>query len=249
MYDFLIVGAGFSGSVVARQLADRGKKVLLVDRRSHIGGNAHDKTDENGVVIHPYGPHIFHTNSKKVIEFLSRFTDWRFYEHRVLAVVDGKQYPLPINRTTVNQLYRLDLDEKGVENYFESVRQPKNEIRSSEDVVLNSVGHDLCEKFFRGYTKKQWGMDLSELSAGVAARIPTRTNDDDRYFTDTYQFMPSAGYTSMFEKIIDSPLIELRLGTDFKDIKSQFFGVKIIFTGPIDEYYESVPRGWHRQLS
>jgi len=238
MHDFLIVGAGFSGSVLARQLADKGKKVLLIDRRSHVGGNAYDTTDDNGVLIHPYGPHIFHTNSKAVIEFLSRFTDWRFYEHRVLAVVNGKKYPLPINKTTVNQLYNLELDEQGVEKYYESVREPKSEIKSSEDVVLNSVGHDLCEKFFRGYTRKQWGMDLSELSAGVAARIPTRTNDDDRYFTDTYQLMPSAGYTRMFERIIDSPLIELRLNTVFKDIKAQLPEVKIIFTGPIDEYYD-----------
>jgi len=236
-FDFLVVGAGFAGAVVARQFADAKKQVLLIDRRSHIGGNAYDKIDLNGVMIHPYGPHIFHTNNKEIIQFLSRFTDWRFYEHRVLAVVDGKKYPLPINRTTINQLYGLSLDEKGVERYLESVRQPRAQIKTSEDVILNSIGYDLCEKFFRGYTRKQWGIDLSALSAGVAARIPTRTNDDDRYFTDTYQLMPSAGYSRMFEKMLDSSFISLRLSVDYKDIKNQFPGLKTVFTGRIDEYY------------
>jgi protoporphyrinogen oxidase len=126
-----------------------------------------------------------------VFAYLSRFTDWRFYEHRVLAAVDGRLYSLPINRLTLNALYNLDLDESGAAAHFERVRIPIAEIRTSEDVVLNSVGPDLCEKFFRGYTRKQWGLDLSELAAGVAARIPTRTNEDDKYFSDTFQFMPA----------------------------------------------------------
>ena len=135
-YDYLIVGAGFAGSVCARELAEAGKSVLIIDKRNHIGGNAYDCHDENGVLIHPYGPHIFHTNSKKIFEYLSKFTDWRFYEHRVLAVVNGIKYPLPINRTTINQLYGLDLDESGVSNYLEKVKIPRTEIKNSEDVQI-----------------------------------------------------------------------------------------------------------------
>lgn len=236
-YDFLIVGAGFAGAVCAQQLAHAGKSVLLIDRRSHIGGNAHDVVDAHGVLIHPYGPHIFHTNSKRVFEYLSAFTDWRFYEHRVLAQVDGRLYPLPINRTTVNALYGLQLDEEGVARHFESVRLPRKEISSSEDVVLGSVGEDLCEKFFRGYTRKQWALDLSELSAGVAARIPTRTGDDDRYFTDTYQFMPAQGYTKMFGRMLDHPRIEVRLSCDFAEVRAKESFRHLVYTGPIDAYY------------
>jgi UDP-galactopyranose mutase len=236
-YDYLIVGAGFAGTVCAQQLAETGKKVLVIDKRPQIGGNAFDKRDEHGVLVHPYGPHIFHTNSKRIFEYLSRFTDWRFYEHRVLAVVDGETYPIPINRTTINKLYGLDLNENEVEKYLDSVRETRQPIRTSEDVVLGSVGHDLCEKFFRGYTKKQWGLDLSELSAGVAARIPTRTNDDDRYFTDTFQFMPAQGYTKMFERMLASENITVRLSTDLAEIKNEAQWGHMIYTGPIDAYF------------
>jgi UDP-galactopyranose mutase len=235
---FLVVGAGFAGSVCARELAEAGHSVLVVDKRPHIGGNAFDKVDEHGVLIHPYGPHIFHTNSKKVFEYLSRFTDWRFYEHRVLAKVGEQLVPIPINRTTINQLYGLNLTEEQVPGYLESVRVPKDTIRTSEDVVLNSVGHDLCDKFFRGYTRKQWGLDLSELSAGVAARIPTRTNDDDRYFSDTFQFMPNEGYTKMFERMLDHPNIRVQLNTDYKDVRASMPEAHVIYTGPIDAYFD-----------
>lgn len=235
--DYLIVGAGFAGAVMAERLARAGKSILIIDKRPHIGGNAYDCMDENGVLIHPYGPHIFHTNSKKVIEYLSQFTDWRFYEHRVLAQVDGKNYPLPINRQTINALYGMNLTEDEVVGHFEKVRIPLSEIKTSEDVVLSSVGHDLCEKFFRGYTRKQWGLDLSELSAGVAARIPTRTNDDDRYFADTYQFMPTHGYTAMFEKMLSHPNIQVRTTTSFDDVKTEYEWKHLIYTGPIDTYF------------
>lgn len=235
--DFLIVGAGFAGSVCARVLADAGKTVQLIDKRHHIGGNAYDERDAHGVLIHPYGPHIFHTNAKKVFEFLSRFTTWRFYEHRVLAQVGEQLLPIPINRTTINQLYGLDLSEDEVQGYLEKVRQPRDPLQTSEDVVLNSVGPDLCDKFFRGYTRKQWGLDLSQLSAGVAARIPTRSNDDDRYFSDTFQFMPAEGYTRMFERMLDHPGITVQTGCDFNDVRAQYEGVHIIYTGPIDAYF------------
>ncbi|MDI4631847.1 UDP-galactopyranose mutase [Pelomonas sp. V22] len=237
-YDHLIVGAGFAGSVCARMLAEAGRKVLLIDRRDHFGGNAYDRVDEHGVLIHPYGPHIFHTNSKRVFEFLSRFTDWRFYEHRVLAQVGEQLLPIPINRTTINKLYGLSLTGDEVQAYLDSVRQPRSPLATSEDVVLNSVGPDLCDKFFRGYTKKQWGLDLSELSAGVAARIPTRNDDDDRYFGDSFQFIPAAGYGRMFERMLDHPGIELRLNCDFRELRAEPPAEHIVYTGPIDAFFD-----------
>jgi UDP-galactopyranose mutase len=236
-YNGLVVGAGSAGAVCAQQLAAAGHRVLLIDKRPHIAGNAYDCVDKYGILIHPYGPHIFHTNSKRVFEYLSQFTDWRFYEHRVLANLKGRLYPIPINRTTINTLYNLNLDEEGVKNYIESVREPLDTVRTSEDVVLSSVGRDLCDKFFRGYTAKQWGLDLSELSAGVAARIPTRTNDDDRYFADTFQFMPAEGYTRMFERMLANPLIEVRTSTDFEDVKDSVNYGHLIYSGPIDAFY------------
>jgi len=235
--DYLVVGAGFSGAVCARQLADAGRWVRVVDRRTHIAGNAHDRYDDHGVLVHSYGPHIFHTNSAAVFDFLSRFTAWRPYEHRVLATVDGRHFPIPINRTTINAMYGMQLDEEGVRAFLERVREPRDPIRTSEDAVLASVGRDLCDKFFRGYTRKQWDLDLSELSASVAARIPTRHNDDDRYFTDRYQAMPRDGYTKLFERMLDHPNIELKLATDFKNERASSGSAPVIYTGPIDEYF------------
>lgn len=235
--DHLIIGAGFAGSTCARVLADAGRRVAIVDRRPHIGGNAWDTLDAHGVLVHPYGPHIFHTNSEAVMRFLSRFTTWRFYEHRVLAEVEDQLLPIPINRTTINRLYGLALDEDGVAQFLERVRTPREPLRTSEDVVLNSVGVDLCEKFFRGYTRKQWGLDLSELSAGVAARIPTRTSDDDRYFTDRYQFMPAEGYGAMFRRLLDHPLITVRTGCDDTQARAAFRFKHLVYTGPVDAYY------------
>lgn len=237
-YDFLIVGAGFAGAVCAEQLASKGKTCLVIDKRDHIGGNAYDCQDNTGVTIHPYGPHIFHTNSDRIFNYLSQFTEWRSYEHRVLAKVDDQLVPLPINRLTLNKLYGLDLDEAGAAAFLERVREPKNPILTSEDVVLNSVGTDLCEKFFRGYTAKQWALDLSQLSAGVAARIPTRTNDDDRYFTDKHQVMPLHGYASMFEKMFSSDCITVRLNTDYFEDRDAFSAKHLIYTGPIDRFFD-----------
>lgn len=237
-FDVLIVGAGFAGSVVARQLADAGRRVQVLEKRAHIAGNAFDRLDDHGHLIHEYGPHIFHTNSDMVIRWLSRFTAWRFYEHRVLAKVGEQLLPIPINRQTLNKLYGLNLDEAGAADYLEKVRQTRDKIQTSEDVVLNSVGPDLCDKFFRGYTRKQWGLDLSELSAGVAARIPTRTNDDDRYFTDTYQFMPEQGYTAMFERMLDHPHIQVSLNYDFFLNRPQLSWNTLVYTGPIDQFYD-----------
>jgi UDP-galactopyranose mutase len=241
-YDYLIVGAGFAGSVLAERLASQhGARVLLIDRRPHIGGNAYDEPNEAGILYHKYGPHIFHTNSDQVWDYLSQFTEWRPYEHRVRAFVRDQLVPIPINRTTLNKLFGLDLktDEEAAE-YLASRAEPVDDIQTSEDVVINAVGRELYELFFQGYTRKQWGLDPSELDKQVTSRIPTRTNTDDRYFTDIHQAMPLHGYTQMFEKMLDHPLIEKRLGTDFRDIKDRAHEIAdhIIYTGPIDEYFD-----------
>ncbi|WP_252383543.1 UDP-galactopyranose mutase [Acinetobacter sp. WCHAc060006] len=235
----LIVGAGFAGSVCARELAEAGHSILVVDRRNHIAGNAFDVKDEHGILIHQYGPHIFHTNSERIFNYLSKYTEWYQYEHRVRGVVEGIEYPFPINRDTLNQLYNLDLTEMQASEFYEKVREPKERVLSSEDVVLNSVGRDLYEKFFLNYTKKQWGLDPSQLKAGVAARIPTRTNSDDRYFTDKYQAMPLCGYTAMFENLLDHPNIQVQTSTEFKDVLNEenLFD-HIVYTGPIDAFYD-----------
>lgn len=235
--EILVVGAGFAGATCSRVLAEAGFDVHVIDRRAHIGGNAYDEHDAHGVLIHRYGPHLFHTNAERIFDWLGQFTEWRPYEHRVLAQVNGQLLPIPINRTTINRLYGLDLDEAGVAGFLEKVREPREPIRTSEDVVLNSVGRDLCDKFFRGYTRKQWGLDLSELSAGVAARIPTRSNDDDRYFTDTFQAMPKDGYTKLFERMLDHPNISIQLSTDYAQIKARFTPRHTVYTGPIDAYF------------
>lgn len=235
---FLIVGAGFSGAIIAQQLATLNYKVDIIDKRSHLAGNAYDLFDANNVLIHKYGPHIFHTNSERIFKFLSKFTEWRFYEHRVRSIVEGVEYPFPINRDTVNQLYNKEFTESEIENFFEKVRVPVDHPKTSEDVVLNSVGRDLYEKFFLNYTKKQWGLHPSELKAGVAARIPVRTNTDDRYFTDKFQAMPADGYTKMFERMLDHPNISVQLNTDFFDVKDRFAGHHIVYTGPIDAFYQ-----------
>jgi UDP-galactopyranose mutase len=235
--DVLVVGAGFSGAVVAEQLAAKGLEVLVIDKRDHIGGNAHDRLDEHGVLMHPYGPHIFHTNSQRIFDYLSRFTAWRPYEHHVLAKARDQLLPMPINIDTVNRLYGLDLDETTIQGFFDSVREPRHPIRTSEDVVLNAVGRDLYETFFRGYTRKQWGLDPSELAASVAARIPTRTDHDDRYFTDTYQAIPLEGYTALFTKLLDHRGIHVELGADFFEMRDRVQADHVVYTGPVDAYY------------
>jgi len=239
MFDYLIVGAGFAGSVLAERLARQaGKRVLLVDRRPHIGGNAYDHYDDGGILVHRYGPHIFHTNSERVVQYLSQFTAWRPYEHRVRAYVDGQHLPIPINLDTVNRLYGLDLTSEELTMFFAERAEPVDRPRTSEDVVLATVGRDLYEKFFRGYTRKQWGLDPSELDASVTKRIPTRTNRDDRYFTDTFQAMPRFGYTRMFEAMLDHPDVKVMLNTDYREIADVVPYEKLIFTGPIDEYFD-----------
>jgi UDP-galactopyranose mutase len=238
-FDYLIVGAGFAGSVLAERLANvLGQRVLIVDKRPHIGGNAYDRYDDAGVLIHPYGPHIFHTNSEDIFEYLSKFTEWRPYQHRVLASVDGQMVPMPINLDTINKLYGLNLTSFEVEKFFESVAEKKDEVKTSEDVVVSKVGRELYNKFFRGYTRKQWGLDPSELDASVTARVPTRTNRDDRYFADKFQAMPRHGYTRMFEKMLAHPNIKIMLNTDYRDIVDMVPWRHMIYSGPVDAFFD-----------
>ena len=238
-FDTLIVGAGFAGCVMAERLASvSGQKVLIVDQRSHIGGNAYDRYDDAGILIHPYGPHIFHTNSADVFKYLSKFTKWRPYEHKVLASVEGQLLPMPINLDTVNQLYGLSLTSFELEAYFASVAENIVDVRTSEDVVVNKVGRDLYNKFFRGYTRKHWGLDPSELDASVTARVPTRTNRDSRYFTDTYQAMPLHGYTRMFESMLSHPNIKVMLNTDYREVASVIPWRHMVYTGPVDKFFD-----------
>ncbi|HYJ63776.1 MAG TPA: UDP-galactopyranose mutase, partial [Parafilimonas sp.] len=238
MFDYLIVGAGFAGSVLAERLASQlHKKVLIIEKRNHIAGNAYDYYNKDGILIHKYGPHIFHTNSKKVFDYLSQFTPWRPYEHKVLASVDGQLVPIPINVNTINKLYCLNLSCNDAEKFLALKAEHVHRIKTSEDVVVSKVGRELYEKFFQGYTRKMWDLDPSELDASVTARVPTRTNKDDRYFTDTYQAMPLYGYTHLFQKMLSHPNIKIMLNTDYKEVIDMIPHKNLVYTGPVDEYF------------
>ncbi|MCK9424624.1 MAG: UDP-galactopyranose mutase [Ignavibacteriaceae bacterium] len=239
-YDYLIIGAGFAGSVMAERLASQfDKKILLVEKRNHIGGNAFDEYDEYGILVHKYGPHIFHTNSKEVFDYLSQFTEWRFYEHKVLANYQGDLFPIPINRTTINKFFDLHLTTEGeVKNFLSTKIEKRFPILNSEDIIINQVGRELFEAFFKNYTKKQWNLFPHELSPSVCGRIPVRFNDDSRYFTDKYQFMPKDGYTKMFEKMLSRKNIEIALNTDYKNVLNEIKFDKMIYTGPIDSFFD-----------
>ena len=239
VFDYLIVGAGFAGSVLAERLAsDDGAKVLIIDKRPHIGGNAFDHYNDAGILVHKYGPHIFHTNSREVFEYLSRFTEWRPYEHRVLASVDGQLLPIPINLDTINRLYGLSLTSLQAADFLSSLAERRDPVRTSEDVIVSKVGRELYEKFFRNYTRKQWDLDPSQLDATVTARVPVRTNRDDRYFSDTYQAMPLRGYTRLFENMLDHPNIKILLNADYHEVVDEIPYREMIYTGPVDEFFD-----------
>lgn len=239
MIDYLIVGAGLSGCVLAEQLAGRsGKKVLIVDKRDHIGGNCYDYYDRSGILVHKYGPHYFRTDDKKVLDYLSQFTDWYHHQYKILVNVEGRYVPFPINLDTINDLYGLSLSSAELEVFFEKIRKPLKEIQTSQDVIINQVGQELYEIFFKGYTRKQWGMDPSELGASVCGRIPIRLNRDARYFNARYQVMPKYGYTQMFKKLINHPNIHLLLKTNFNVLKDRLPYKYLIYTGPIDEFFD-----------
>lgn len=239
MFDYMVVGAGFAGSVMAERLASvYGKRVLVVEKRPHIAGNAYDHYNDDGLLVHKYGPHIFHTNSQDVFDYLSRFTEWRPYQHRVLASVDGQLMPIPINLTTINQYFGLSLTAFDVEQFLQKQAEKRDTIKTSEDVIITKVGRELYEKFFKNYTRKQWGLDPSELDSTVIARIPVRSNRDDRYFSDKYQVMPKHGYTRMFEKLLDHPNIKVMLNTDYNEVKDLIPYKEMIYTGPVDAYFD-----------
>jgi UDP-galactopyranose mutase len=239
MFDFLVVGAGFAGSVVAERLASQlGKRVLLIDQRSHLGGNAYDCFDDAGLLIHRYGPHIFHTSSERIFRYLSQFTEWRPYEHRVVVSLGGRILPFPINIDTVNGLYETSHDAASLEAYFRSVAEPIAHPRTSEEAVVSKVGRHLYETFFRNYTRKQWGLDPSELDAAVAARVPARLNRDDRYFTDTYQAMPLHGFTRMFQRMLAHPNVKVLLNASWQEVRSEVRYGEVVYTGPVDEFFD-----------
>lgn len=237
MLDTLIVGAGFSGCVLAERIAASGRDVLLIDRRSHIGGNAYDEYDEAGILIHRYGAHIFHTNSLEVFAYLSRFTDWRPYEHRVLTSVGGHLLPFPINLDTLNRFRGTAMTEDEAGDYLRSQSVPIGRVTTAAEAGLLKIGAELYDAFYRGYTRKQWGRDPEELNAQITNRIPVRTNRDDRYFEDVYQGIPTDGYTRMFWRMLDSPRIRVMLQTDYRKVWSDLSCRRLIYTGPVDEYF------------
>lgn len=239
--DVLVCGLGFAGATVARELADRGWRVAAVDARAHIGGNAYDALDDHGVRVHRYGPHAFHTNARRVFDHLGRFTAWRPYEHRVRVALGDRLVPFPINRTTLSVITGRPLDEAGAADWLARARVPRDPIRTSEDLVMATVGPELCELFFRGYSKKHWGLDLSELAVGVAARIPVRTSDDDRYFDDAFQAMPADGYTTLFERLLDHPRLVYTTGLHLGPAELARPRPRhrhLVYTGPIDAFFD-----------
>lgn len=237
--DYLIVGAGFAGSTVAERIASQfEKKVLIVEKRNHIGGNAYDFYNDDGILVQKYGPHIFHTNSGHIWKYLSKFTEWNGYVHRVLARVNGKEVYLPINLDTMERLYNRKFTSRQLEKYFEQKKIKIDNIKNSRDVVISQVGEELYALFFRNYTKKQWGVYPEELDAQVTKRLPVRFSRDTRYFADKYQGIPKYGYTKMIEKMLENKNIHILLNADYKEIINLVKFDKLIFTGPIDYFFD-----------
>ncbi|MBC3796108.1 UDP-galactopyranose mutase [Acetobacterium tundrae] len=239
-FNYLIVGAGLAGLTFANLLAqNENNTILIIEKRQHIGGNAYDSYNANHILIHNYGPHIFHTNNQQVWKYLSQFTEWQDYQHRVLSFVDGQFIPMPITLETINQLYNTNLSQFEMADFIESQKEKVELIKSSEDVALSNAGRDIYEKFFMNYTTKQWGVSPSELDPSVISRIPFRFNRDTRYFTDRYQGIPKAGYTKMCEQMIDRPNIKVMLNTDYKEVTDAIDYDKMIYTGPVDYFYDN----------
>ncbi|HZQ47691.1 MAG TPA: UDP-galactopyranose mutase [Verrucomicrobiae bacterium] len=238
-YDYLIVGAGFAGSVLAERLASQSNATcLIVEKRDHIGGNAHDGHDAAGVLVHNYGPHYFRTNSDRVVEYLSRFTEWHRVEYKILSWTDGRHWQFPINLNTFEQLVGHPSSTEEMQEALAKWRVPIENPRNSEEVIISQVGVRLYEKFFKNYTFKQWRRDPKDLDPSVCGRIPVRTNRDDRYLSDRFQALPKEGYTKLFEKMLAHPNIEVRLKTNFQEVRRQVQFKHMIYTGPIDEYFD-----------
>lgn len=243
MFDYLIIGAGFAGSVLAERLTSQlNKKVLLVDKKNHIGGNAYDYYNENGILIHKYGPHIFHTNSKKVFDYLTKFTEWIPYFHHVLAVIEGKKVPIPFNLNTISQLFSVKYAEKIetdlINNYGFGEKIPILKLKEATSGELNKLAKYIYDNMFYGYTIKQWGLKPEELDQSVTARIPVCISKDNRYFYDTYQMMPKEGYSKLFKRMLSHKNIHILLKTEYKEIINQVKFDKLIYTGSLDEYFD-----------
>jgi UDP-galactopyranose mutase len=253
MFDYVIVGAGLAGSVMAEQITSvSDKKVLIIEKRNHIAGNCFDYKDENNILIHKYGPHLFHTSNQKVWDYLSKFTEWQIYHHKVLAFIDGQKVPVPFNLNTLYKLFPTStakkLEEKLLENFPFNSKIPILELKQSNDSDLIFLADFVYDKIFLNYTAKQWGMKPEDLDSAVTARVPVFIGKDDRYFNDTFQAIPKYGYTKLFENILDHKNIKIMLNTDSKEVlnikneKFYLFGNefngKIIFTGQIDEFFD-----------
>lgn len=237
-FKYVIVGAGLAGLTMAERIANvLNEKVLVIEKRDHIGGNIYDSYNNDGILIHNYGPHIFHTNDHEVYLYLSNFTKWNDFWHRVLTYVDGNLVPMPITVETINKLYNLNLDCSQVEDFLKEQAEDIKEVKTSRDVALSKVGKDIYEKIFENYTRKQWGLDPAELDTSVISRIPIRLNRDTRYFADKYQGMPKHGYTKMCENMISNKNIKIMLNTEYKEIMDQIEYDTLIYTGPTDEFY------------
>ena len=254
MFNYIVVGSGFAGSVIAERIANvLNQKVLIIEKRNHIGGNCYDYRDENNIIVHKYGPHFFHTDYKEVFDYLSNFTDWRIYHHKVLAFVDGKKLPLPFNLNSIYEVFPQEmakrLEIKLIEKYGYGTKIPILELLKEEDQDLKFLANYVYEKIYKNYTMKQWGLKPEEISPQVTARVPIYFSRDNRYFTDKYQVIPEDGYTKIFERALNHPNIKIMLNTDFKEVISidfenkkiyflgQEFKGKLIFTGMIDELF------------
>lgn len=238
--DIVIIGAGISGAVLAEQYARAGKKVLVLEKRDHVGGNCYDYYNDDGILVSKYGAHLFHTNYEDVWKYVQRFSKWYPYEHKVLAKVDGKLVPVPVNITTVNALFGTDItSEAEMKKWLDENQVKNNHPRNGKEAALARVGEVLYEKIFKNYTKKQWDKYPEELDASVLNRIPVRSDFDDRYFSDKYQALPKGGYTQMFVKMLEHPNITVKLNTEFFDVRDQIKDYeKLFYTGPIDQFFD-----------
>ncbi len=238
-FDYLIVGAGYAGAVLAERLASQlGKRCLVVDRREHIAGNSHDGYDKAGVLLHSYGPHYFRSNSQRIIDYLGQFTEWHPVEYRILSWTQGRHWQFPINLNTFEQLLGRPSTSEEMAETLAKWRVPIEKPANSEEVIVSQVGWQLYEMFFKNYTKKQWKREPRELDASVCGRIPVRTDRDNRYLSEKFQALPSKGYTAMFQRILDHPNIEVRLRTEYRDALREVKYGHLIYTGPIDEFYD-----------
>jgi len=236
-YDFLIVGAGFAGAILAERLASINKKVILVERRDHIGGNSYDFYDDYGILVHKYGPHYFRTDNQYIFDYLSRFTKWRQYEYRVRTFVNGKLFPFPINLDTINMFFKTDFkNQEEIKNFLESKRVKIEKPKNAEEQVVSKIGWELYNNFFKNYTIKQWKTDPKNLDPLVTARIPIRYDKNDKYFDASIQAMPRDGYFKLFENMLEG--IEILYNTEFKEIKDDLEFDNLIYTGPIDEFFD-----------